>query len=151
MTVRVDRAVLKSPWMNRMLTLVVDDEGLYVLHTGPGVRIGFDPGGGLERWAANKVIERGLKQIRAAEVAITNTSPAEMLGDSRHSRLIAYDQIQSVKFEEAGSVFAGRKPTLRLKTSLGKLKIVFQHSPLTDVLPLVQRLSAECSKCQGRR
>ncbi len=142
MTIRVDRAVIHGPWMNRMYTLITGGAGLYVLHTGPAVRVGFQAGGGLQQLAADKVIDRGLRKIMAAEEAISDEEPAASMGASRHSRFVPFAELRDVEFRRKGSILTGGHPTLRLDTAGGKLKFVFKYHEVEDVQQLVDWLVA---------
>jgi len=142
--VRADRVVIYGPLMNRMYSLVADEGGLYLVHTGPAVKIGFVAGGQLQQMAADAVISRGLRRIVAAEQALTEQGPARALRDSGHSRFVPYDEIIEVDFREKGSLFVGRRPTLRLVTRTGKLKLVFRYSTIQDAQPIVQAVADRC-------
>ena len=144
MAVRTDRVVIYGPLMNRMYSLVADEDGLYLVHTGPAVRVGFVAGGQLQQAAADAVIARGLRRIVAAEQALSEQGPANALRASRHSQLVPCDDIVDVDFREKGSLFVGRRPTLRLVTRKGKLKLVFRYATIQDVRPLVQAVIDRC-------
>jgi len=142
MTIRVDRAVIHGPMMNRMYTLITAGDGLYVLYTGPAVKVGFKAGGPLQQLAANKVIDRGLRKIMAAEEAISDTTPEQAVGASRHSRFVPYAELRDVDFRLKGSIFYGGHPTLVLGMAGGKLKFMFKYHEIEDVQQLVDWLGA---------
>lgn len=142
MTIRVDRAVIHGPWMNRMYTLIAADDGLYVLHTGPAVRVGFRARGALAQLAADKVVDRGLRKILAAEEAISSSDPEPAMGGSRHSRFVPHGELKEVDFRAKGSIFAGGSPILRVCTASEKMKFVFKYHELTEVQGLADWLAA---------
>jgi len=128
--------------MNRMYTLIAADDGLFVLHTGPAVRVGFRASGALAQVAADKVVDRGLRKIIAAEDAVTASGPEQAMGASRHSRFVPYGDLMEVEFRAKGSIFAGGFPVLRVRTAGDKLKFVFKYHELADVQELADWLAA---------
>jgi len=125
MTFRLDKAV-KPPGLisrGRTFTLIVEDEKLYILNTGPAK----GPGAGPIAMGVHAAIDR---KIKKGEERVDNGDIRELVKE-KHCALLTKDQITEVSLKE------GREE-IKLDVYSGKKKYNFEF-PL-EALPQVEEL-----------
>ena len=140
MVSRLDRAVIKNPWMNRMYSLVQAERGLYLIHTGPAVKIGMKVAGSLNQYAVSKVVDRGLRKIEAAEAEIASGA-LDTLSRGKHSHLLPPGAVTEKDFRKRGSLRSARKPVLVLRAGRKKYRLEFPYTDPDEVERFVEGLS----------
>lgn len=129
MVLRLDRAVINNPWsMNRMYTLMLTDQGLYILYTGPAVKIGMQLGGAdrVLQGVVDTVVDRGVKIIEENEAKI-NEQNLSQLAQQEHSYFITFPEMKELTYNEKGSFWNGYTPFLLIKTDKKNFKLLFHY------------------------
>ena len=100
MNIRIDRAIIPSGLIRsgRTYSLILEDSGLYVIHTGPAGN-NVATSGGLERMLVNKVHQRIEKKVLAGEARLESES-LETLLENKHSRLIKWRDFSEIEIHQ---------------------------------------------------
>jgi len=127
MTFRLDKAVIPPGLVSRgrTFTLIVEDEKLYILNTGPAK----GEGAGVIGLGVHAIIDR---QIKKGEERIDNGDIRELVKE-KHCALLTKDQITAVNLKET-------RKEVTLDVHAGKKKYHFQF-PL-EALPQVKELES---------
>ncbi|MEM7110825.1 MAG: hypothetical protein AAF614_00220 [Chloroflexota bacterium] len=137
MAYRIDGVVTPPGLISSAKTysLILKDEGLYLIHTGPAN--GRSPNGklrvnGIATAAAAKatakiVDKRIAKKVAAGEAQLNEKGPEALL-QQKHSKLLAAEHISAVKVDEGRSTI-----TLNIRSSQGKFKFWFPLEGKTAV------------------
>jgi hypothetical protein len=150
---RINRAVINNIWtMNRAFTIVCSEAGLYLLYTGPAVRIsthytGQGLTGGAAAAAANAVVAAGIRRIETAEARVTPTS-LDALSAEKHSAYLAWPAISTWKYRQKSGFFSPY-PALELVSANKKRLVEFPYSPRILAEQLRDMLRARCSAAEA--
>jgi hypothetical protein len=98
-------------------TLILENEGLYVIHTGPAAQA-VRTRGIVQAAAVQHLRNAYDKKIAAGEAKIEST-PLEELVKHKHNRFIKKSEILSLKLSD------GMPPVLKLKSSKGNYRFHF--------------------------
>ena len=115
-------------------TLILEDDGLYVLHTGPAGRDVRTRG--LAEYAAVSMVRSAqAKKIAAGEARIDDT-PLDELVKEKHSKFVRKDEIESLQLNK------GMPPVLKFVSQQGKYKFHFTATPREVVEEFVEKLQS---------
>ncbi len=128
---QVNLVLQTSFWgMNKMYSLVLTNDDLYLLHTGPGVRInlvtmqrGIE--GAAAQMAVNGVIKRGLKKIHAAQEEITPEGLDAFVTNHKNSSKVPLSSLSKVQI-------ANNKKKISFQTPQGKFTFHFNYCEQAD-------------------
>ena len=115
-------------------TLILQDDGLYVLHTGPAGR-DVRARGLAEQAAVSLVRSAQAKKIAAGEARVDN-APLDELVKEKHSKFIRKDEIESLQLNK------GTPPILKFASQQGKYKFHFTATPREVVEEFVEKLQS---------
>ena len=126
MEYRIDGVVTPPGIISRARTysLILKDEGLYVIHTGPAngrspnstLRVNGVLTGAAANVTAQLVDKRIANKVATGEAQLDKKGPRELI-KNRHSTLLTPDQISDIKIDAGGSFIS-----LIIRSSQGKYK-----------------------------
>lgn len=96
---RLDRAVAPPGVIKNAAaySLFTTDRGLYMIRTGRGWRIGFEPSGRLNRFFANKAVKRIQNNLAKAEASLNDSDLDAELERRRGSIFISWSSLTEVE------------------------------------------------------
>ena len=126
MEYRIDGAVTPPGLISsaKTFSLILRDEGLYVIHTGPAngqppgsqMRVNGVLQAAVTNATANVVNKRIIQKVAEGEAQLNEKGP-ETLAQQKHSKLLASDQISEINIKENL-----REIVLEIRSSQGKYK-----------------------------
>ena len=122
MEYRIDGAVIPPGLIKsaKTFSLILRDEGLYIIHTGPANSRPMQANGLIQVAAANATANvanrRIAKKVAEGESRLNEIGP-ETLVQQKHSRLLTPDQISEINIKENL-----REIVLEIRSSQGKYK-----------------------------
>ncbi len=113
MSIRIDRAIIPSGLIRsgRTYSLCLEDNGLYVIHTGPAGN-NVRTSNILEKSLVSAVHKRVEKKVQAGETRLDN-EPLKTLVEDKHSRLIEWRDFNEVEIKKNHSACLLKIKTLR--------------------------------------
>ncbi|MBI4231763.1 hypothetical protein HY605_00905 [Candidatus Peregrinibacteria bacterium] len=118
----------------RAYKLVLEADGLYVLHIGPASS-DMSSNKSFEQAVISAVQRKMEQSLQASEAEMVGKSPAELV-QRKHSKFLPKSSITSV---ETGENFKGRA-TLQLKSSEGKFKFYFTDESVEEIKEFAGKL-----------
>lgn len=135
MDYRIDGVVTPPGLISSAKTysLILKDEGLYVIHTGPAngrapnskLRVNGVVTAAAANATAKFVDKRIAKKVAAGEAHLNEQGP-EALIQQKHSKLLAPDHISAIKIDQGRSLVI-----LNVRSSQGKYKFMFPPEGIT--------------------
>jgi hypothetical protein len=126
MEYRIDGAVTPPGLISsaKTFSLILRDEGLYVIHTGPAggqppgsqIRVNGVLQAAAAQATANVVNKRITQKVAAGEARLNEVGP-QALAQQKHSKLLTSDQISEINIKENL-----REIVLEVRSSQGKFK-----------------------------
>ena len=133
MMMRIDKVTRKMSFgFKKVYSLVLDEEGLYVIRTGNvGALQHYETGDLITSLAARGIGNAYVKQLEEGEARLEET-PLEQLAGEKGNAFIPLAEIRSVKTKR------GEEPEMKLRTDQGDFRFVFTHTPAEQVAALEQ-------------
>ena len=113
---RIDVVQRPGAWVNRSYSILKDEENIYFIHTGPGMRVEFLDSYQLEGVATRKYYA----MVKKNEEKIDELDSENLLNLSKHSFSTKISDITDFSFAR------GKEPLLRIKVSGKKYKFKFR-------------------------
>lgn len=135
MEMRLDKVTrMLSLGFKKVYSLVLSDQGLYIIRTGNvGALAHYQVGGVLNQAIVGGITNAFVKELEAGEKRLSST-PLDQLVKEKDNAFVALSEIQSV------AVKPGKTIEMKLKTSKGDFTFVFTHTPAEQVQALERAL-----------
>ena len=133
---RIDRVAVPPGLIasGKTYTLILQDDGLYVLHTGPAGR--DVRARGLTEQAAVSMVRKAHALLLAAGEEKVDNTPLDELVKEKHSKFIRKDEIESLQLNK------GVPPVLKFVSQQGMYKFHFTATPREVVEEFVEKLQS---------
>ena len=135
---RIDRAIAPPGLIKSAAaySLFTSDRGLYLIKTGRGWRMKFEPQGKLNQFAANKAVDRIKRNLTEAEQALNESDPETELRERKGSVFIERSELTEIELR------TDQLPDLRFRGSGKKYRLEFEQDRTDEVESFVAALRA---------
>lgn len=132
---RIDKVTRKMSFgFKKVYSLLLEEEGLYVIRTGNvGALQHYATGGIVTDLAAKGVTNAFVKQLEEGEATLASTALDE-LARQKGNAFLPFEEIQSVTTKP------GKASRMTLKTTQGDFNFIFTHTAVEQVEALTQAL-----------
>ena len=132
---RIDKVTRKMSFgFKKVYSLVLEEDGLYVIRTGNvGALQHYATGGAVTDLAAKGVTNAFVKQLEEGEAKLASTGLHDLAGQKGNA-FIPYNEIQGVTTK------VGKASRMTLKTAQGDFNFIFTHTDVEQVEALTQAL-----------
>jgi hypothetical protein len=134
--VRIDRAIAPPGLIRNAAaySLFTTDRGLYLIKTGRGWRINFEPRGGLNRFAARKTADRIKRKLTEVEQALNDGELDAELQRRKGSLFITRSELTEIEIRTE------QLPELRFRANGKKYRLEFEQDRRGEVEAFVAAL-----------
>lgn len=135
MQMRLDKVTrMLSLGFKKVYSLVLSDQGLYIIRTGNvGALAHYKVGGVLDQAIVSGITNAFARELEAGETRLSNT-PLDQLAKEKDNVFVALSEIRNVE------VKPGKTLEMKLKTLKGDFALVFTHTPAEQVQELERAL-----------
>jgi len=135
---RIDRAITPPGLVKGAMcySLFSTDKGLYIIKTGRGWRLNFNPKGGANQYAVNKVITNLQGKVTATEKQLKESDLDDEVSTRKDSIFVSKQELSDM---EVKSRYDGL-PELKFKISNKKFRVQFDKSQDDEVTAFAESL-----------